>query len=386
MLKLLTPVVLLLAFLAPAQANNYEELTKNFVTGKAAVQSISVMSFGPEGLLFIGDSKAGKVFALDLKDRKRNNSIDRFSLVDVETKLGSALGVGPKEVVIHDMAVNPISQNIYLAVSRSDAMQIGFWKLANDLNYATILMKISPDGTFSEVSLDNISHSSADVPKVISEGQQNWRDSDNRTDAITDVAYHNGKLYVAGLSNEAFASALRVLDFPFTNKSSYSTIEVYHVAHKKSETEAPIRTLLPYTVKGRDYILASYTCTPFVSIPVDALKPGAHIKSKTLAEFGSGNMPIDLVSYKGADKDYIMMSSNSKALIRIDPVNIAKQKKGLTKPMPPGQYTIGMKHDVLSGVGISHIDNLNSHNLLALQRAPNGHLNLQSLRIRRRSK
>jgi hypothetical protein len=383
MLKLLLPTLLLLAGITTSLANNHDELTKNFTTGKAEVQSISVMSFGPEGILFIGDSKAGKVFALDLDDREKNDSTDPVVVDNIDVKLGSALGVGPNEIVIHDLAVNPISQNIYLAVSRSDAMQIGYWKLANDLAYATILVKVGPDGSITEVPLDNISHSVAAVPKVIDEGQKNWRESDNRTDAITDIAYADGKLYIAGLSNEAFASALRVLDFPFTKNALYSTIEVYHVAHKKSETEAPIRTLLPYTVKGKKYILASYTCTPFVSIPVDDLQPGAHIKSKTLAEFGSGNIPVDIIRYQGKDKEYLMLSNNSKPLIRIDPDKIAKQKKGLTKPMPEGQYTIGLPHDVLSGMGITHIDNLNSNNILALQRLGNGTLSLNSLRIRR---
>lgn len=90
-------------------STNYEELTKNFVTGRADVQSISVMSFGPEGILFLGDSKAGKVFALDLNDREKNDSQESVNIENLEARLGSALGVGPKEVIVHDLAVNPIS-------------------------------------------------------------------------------------------------------------------------------------------------------------------------------------------------------------------------------------------------------------------------------------
>ena len=77
------------------------------------------------------------------------------------------------------------------------------------------------------------------------------------------------------------------------------------------------------------------------------------------------------------------MSNSSKTLIRIDPENIDLQEKGLTEPMADGQYTIGLKHDVLSGQGISQIDNLNSNNILILQRQANGNLDLRSLRIRR---
>ena len=263
-------------------------------------------------------------------------------------------------------------------------MKVARWILPNDIAYATILVKVKPDGSIEEVSLDNIRHSVAAVPKVIEPGKTNFRKSDERTDAITDIAYDDGKLYVAGLSNEAFASALRILNFPFDDKVTHSTLEVWHVAHKKSETEAPIRTLLPYSIKGEKFILASYTCTPFVSIPIGELKPGAHVKNKTLAEFGSGNMPIDIISCEIGGRKYLLMSNSSKALIRIDPENIAKQEKGLTEPLADGQYTLGMPHDVLSNVGVSQIDNLNASYVLAVQRHPNGNLDLFPIQIKRR--
>lgn len=366
-------------------ANTHTELTKSFTTGKAGIQSISVMSFGPEGILFLGDSKGGKIFALDLNDRTQSDSEESFVMEDVESKVGSMLGVGPKETLIHDLAVNPISQNIYLAASRADAMQLGYWRQPNDIAYATILLKIKPDGTIEEVDLSNISHSVADVPQVIEPGEESWRKSDYRTDAVTDIAYDDGKLYIAGLSNEEFASALRVMTFPFDGKASHTTIEVYHVAHGKFETEAPIRTLIPHTINGEKYILASYTCTPFVSIPVGEIKPGSHVVSKTLAEFGSGNMPIDIIRYNSNGKDMFLMSNSAKTLIRINPENIPLQEKAITEPLADGQYTSGMPHDVLSGQGVTQMDNLNSNYILMLQRQPNGNLDLRSLRIRRRS-
>ena len=376
--QLLSLVLVVACYWAYANPTNYELLTKDFVRGKAALNSISVMSFGPEGILFIGDSKAGKVFAIDLEDREAPAERKPFAMEDVEGKLAAMLGTDPQGVVIHDLAVNPLSQNIYLAVSRSDGKELGFWKTPNDLTYATLLLKINPEGQITEVSLNNIRHSAAEVPNVISEGQQNWRKSDSRTEAITDIAYHDGKLYVAGLSNEEFASALRVLHFPFTDKTTNTTIEVFHVAHGKSETEAPIRTFIPYDLEGESYLLATYTCTPFVSIPVSDVKDGTHVVSKTLGEFGFGNMPIDIITYKQKDKEYILMSNTSKALIKIDPMNIPKIKKGLTEPLKDGEYAVGLEHSVLSRVGITQIDNLNETHILALQRMPNGDLNLTS--------
>lgn len=378
---------LLLALSSPLFATDsdaYETLTKDFVTGNAGLHSMSVMTFGPEGILFNGDSKAGKLFALDLNDRTPNTNKSPFEMVDVDAKIGALLGTNKEGVLIHDLAVNPISQNIYLAVSRGDANAVGFWKLPNDINYASMLLRITPDGKISEVDLNNIRHSVADIPNVIKEGKQNFRNSDERTDAITDMAYDNGKLYVAGLSNEEFASALRILDFPFGKTVQHATMEVWHVAHGKWETEAPIRTLFPYTIKGQKYLLAAYTCTPFVSIPVSAIQPGAHVKNTTLGEFGSGNMPIDIISINNGQKEYLVMSNSNKALIRVDPENITKYEKGTTEPLKEGQYTSGLPHDVLSRVGVSQLDNYNADHILALQRMPNGKLNLMTHFVGRR--
>lgn len=379
MKKAVFTLTLLVLSVLIALANNYEELTKDFKIGKAEVKSMSVLAFGPEGILFVGDSKSGKIFALDLEDREKNASVESFAIEDIESKLASLLGTDANGVIIHDLAVNPISQNVYLAVSRADANQLGFWKLPNDIADASILLKVKADGSMEEVKLTNIKHSVSEVPNIVDEGQQNWRKADMRTEAITDMAYDDGRLYVAGLGNEEFASALRVLPFPFKKGGKYSTIEVFHVAHGKSETEAPIRTLLPYEIDGKKYILASYTCTPFVSIPVESIGVEKHIVSKTLAEFGFGNMPIDIVAYTARGKGAIMMSNTSKALIRINPENISQQKEGLTEPLKEGEYAVGMPHNVWSVVGVSHLANLNEDHLLALQRMPNGHLNLRSL-------
>ena len=138
-----------------------------------------------------------------------------------------------------------------------------------------------------------------------------------------------------------------------------------------------MRTLLPYELAGKKYILGAYTCTPFVSIPIEELTAKKHMKTKTLGEFGFGNIPVDIIHYKNKGKDYILMSNNSKALIRIDPNDIPSQE-ALTTPLKDGEYAVGIPHAVLSRVGITQIDNLNEKNVLVLQRMPNGQLNLRS--------
>ena len=90
-----------------------------------------------------------------------------------------------------------------------------------------------------------------------------------RTATVTDLAYVDGMLVVAGMSNEEFSSHLRRIPFPFTGSVDENSVEIFHVSHGKWETAAPIRTFVPY--EGGRSILASYTCTPLVHFSLDSM-------------------------------------------------------------------------------------------------------------------
>ncbi|APD08236.1 hypothetical protein UJ101_02738 [Flavobacteriaceae bacterium UJ101] len=121
--------------------------------------------------------------------------------------------------------------------------------------------------------------------------------------AITDLDFHKGKLYISGMNNTDFASALRVADYPFNGNTTVATTDIYHTIHNQQETKAPIRTMLITELDGKDYVLAAYTCTPLVLFPLDEIKDGAKITGKTIAELGYGNTPVDLLAYKGQDME-----------------------------------------------------------------------------------
>ena len=382
MRKIYSLFILLLFTFSNVGADNDKGLTDNFTKGNAKIKSISTLTFGPEGILFIGDSKSGAVVAIDTEDKTSNNARKPFNLANVEGKIASLLGTTSDDIIIHDLAANPVSQNLYLAVSRGDAGSVGAWKLPNDINYAQILLKITPDGNITEVSLDNINHSVANIPSPKDEGEQTWRKSDKRTETITDLAYDNGKLYVAGISNEEFASSLRVLSFPFSGQSTFSTIEIWHAAHGKFETEAPIRTFLPFAINNTPQLLAAYTCTPLVSIPISELKNSSHIKTKTLAELGAGNIPLDIIKVNSSGKDKILIANTNRTLMSIDPEDVAKQTEGLTEDVE-GYKTAGVPYISIPQVGILQIDNLNQDFIVALKRMPNGSLDIISFPTKR---
>jgi hypothetical protein len=135
--------------------------------------------------------------------------------------------------------------------------------------------------------------------------------------AITCMAFLDNRLFVAGLSTEEFASTLRAIPFPFKDADKGTSIEIYHGAHGRIETAAPIRTFVTYKIGKEDNIMASYTCTPLVKIPVSELKPGVKVKGTTIAELGNQNQPLDMISYTKDGKDYLLSANSRHGVIKI---------------------------------------------------------------------
>ena len=165
---------------------------------------------------------------------------------------------------------------------------------------------------------------------------------------ITDMAYVNGNLMVAGLSNEEWSSSLRSIPYPFKDADKGATLQIWHASHGRYETQAPVRTFVPYTISGQQYILAAYTCTPLVKIPVSDLKPGAQVKGTTIADLGSGNQPLDMVPYKKDGHDYILVANSSRGVMKLKADNLETYQKidSPTVPNPPSNIA-GVPYDTL---------------------------------------
>src|SRR5262245_53807657 len=130
----------LLALTAGAMVNDAVR-ADSFKVGKPEIRSMSSLAFGPEGVLFLGDGKGGAVLAVHLNDKTPREVAEPKPLPDVEGKLAALLGGTPADVMVHDMAVNPISKNTYLAVSRGRAQWNERWLLPNDVADASVLVK-----------------------------------------------------------------------------------------------------------------------------------------------------------------------------------------------------------------------------------------------------
>lgn len=347
--------------------------------GTPEIKSLSVLSFNKDGVLFIGDSFGGKVFAVDLKDNKKSDNDKNLSIKDLESELASFLGTSAENVLIHDMAVNPLSQNLYISVSRGKAKWISHWETPNNVEKADILIKIAPDGAISEASLKEVEYSSVSLPSPIDAAvEHRWKKGVKlRSEAITDIEFLDNKIFVSGLSNEEFSSALWTAEFPFTEEAKINTLEIFHGAHGKWETASPIRSFLPYELNGKSSLLASYLCTPLVILELDKLSKETHVKGKTVAEFGSGNFPIDMVLYKNNGKDLVLMSNSALPLLVFDPENVESFEGEITDEVEG--YLGGVGYTPRSGTGIQQLADYNSKFIVATQRQPNGKLALISI-------
>jgi hypothetical protein len=278
-------------------------------TGKVPLMSAGALAFGPSGILFVGDSIGGSVVAIDTQDTKAATSAVKINVEGVDTKIAALVGITPDQIILNDVAVNPVSKNVYLSASRGrgpDAMPL--------------IMRVDATGKVTPVALDNAKFAAVsltDSPVANASARQN-----PRVQTITDMAYVNGNLIVAGLSNEEWSSALRSIPYPFNAAPKGATLQIWHSSHGKYETESPIRTFVPYTIAGQQYVLAAYTCTPLVKIPVSELKPGAKVKGVEIADLGAGNQPLDMVPYKKGGHDYILIANSAFGVVKLKADNI----------------------------------------------------------------
>lgn len=350
--------------------------------GKPELRSMSALAFGPESVLFIGDGKGGAVFAVDLEDRTPREVKEPKDLVDVEAKLAALLGATPADVMVHDLAVNPLSKNVYLAVSRGRAGWTDRWLLPNDIADASVLVRVDVDGNLKAVDLASVRYAKIALPRPVDPAKQvEWKKTSLRADAITRLAYADGSLWIAGLSNEEFAATMWRAKYPFEGPVSITTLENFHGAHGKYETEAPIRAFVPYSLRGKLHVLAAYLCTPLVTFPVADLADGRHVRGRTVGEFGSGNYPLDMVLVKNEGKDKLVIANSNLPLMVVDPKDVESFEGEITKEVEG--YTGGVRFESRSGTGIQQLDNFGDEHVLTLVRLGGGRLNLSPMSVRR---
>jgi len=356
-------LLMIVAITVAAIGNEKEDLTADFLTGDPGIASINSMSFGPEGILFIGDSDNAAVYAIDTKDNKVSEKSENIAVEGFDVKVAEALGTTVKNIRITDMAVNPISKVAYFSVHTKDGTPVLLKLVGKELQ---------------NVSLKDLSYSKAELNNAVTKDAKDRRGRALRRWAISDMKYHNGKVLVSGLSNKEFSSSFRSMSFPFNNKEEFATLEVYHVAHGRYETYAPIKTFTVTTINKKEYLLASYTCTPLVLFPIDELTGGKHLKGRTIAELGAGNSPLDIITVQKGDEVKFYMSNTNRPVMRMKLSNISSFEGSLTEPVEEFGTATGLTYDNLPFVNVQQLDDLDEEKVLILRRRNDGKLYLHS--------
>ncbi len=353
--------------------------------GRADIRSAGPITFGPGGILFLADNAAARVHAVNVADPGAAAGSEPFDMGDVDARVGSFLGCAAGDIVIRDMAVHPVSRNVYLSVQRGrgDAGQAVLVRIARV--YGAIIDVPLDHVPVAEVSIGDApakDDERLDTTLPLGEEGEEFQFGARtirllrrpiRTSTVTDMAYVDGTLLVAGLSNEEFSSRLRRIPFPFTGEVSGTSLEIFHVSHGKWETAAPIRTFVPYD--GGASILASYTCTPVVHFPLADLAQGAKAVGRTVAELGAVNQPLDMVSFTQDGEEYVLVANTAHGLVKIACRDIDGQSP-LTEPAEP----VGVPRETKDLQGIRRLADLGGAHVLVLQADDAGRQHLRSLK------
>ena len=111
------------------------------------LQSAGALAFGPSGVLFIGDAKAAKVYAINTEDEKLSVSAS-YDIENLSEQLAATLG--RDQVVVNDLAVNPETGNAFLSVTAGDQSAV---------------VRVAADGSISALNLDKIAHAAVALPR-----------------------------------------------------------------------------------------------------------------------------------------------------------------------------------------------------------------------------
>jgi len=229
-----------------------------------SLQSASVLEFADADMLFVADSIAGAIHAVEVPDiGGAPPKPAPYNLLDLDGILAEALGADPHGFTYHDLVVHPVTRDAWISLTAT-------------INGAAepAVVTVMRDGTVQRLDLAALPSDTFTLQDPADETVSFWRDIPAVSFTVTDLDFTNDELFVSGLSTGEFASTLRRVPFPFTDAASSTGIEMFHAAHGQTETRAPIRAMTVMDLDGVGTVVAAYTCAPLVTVPVGDLQDG----------------------------------------------------------------------------------------------------------------
>ncbi len=338
-------------------------------SGTPDIKSAGVLAFGPDNVLFIGDSDAGAVFAVQVPDAGPAAGTPRFRVDAFDTKLAQALGTTPDTLRIRDLAVHPRSRDSYVTVA-----------VTRPSGEESVLVKVTPAGAVERVALAQVPFSKAEIANAPTAADKDRGGDPLRPLTITDMSYSDGQLFVAGLSGEGFGSTFRRLPFPFASRAGagMTGVEIYHTSHSRYETQSPITAFLPLQLGGAPHLLAGYTCAPLATFPMAELTSRPKVRGKTIAELGGGNRPLDMIELTYNGKRHVYIANSHRTLMRMA-VDDIERAAPMTTAVPDAYVAAGAPYVAIAMVGVLQLDKLDAGHFVSLRRdTASGRLTLES--------
>lgn len=349
---------------AAQQNTNFNEL-----------QAISVMEFGPGNVLFVGDSRSATLFAFDLGELQPPENPPFYNLANLDSSIAEVLGASCEGITIKDLAVHPVTQDAYVAVHRGHGDSM-----------IPVILQVKANGEISIVELGKVPHTKVTLRNPIDPQTKLRNFIFARNYTIAAMTFHEGEVFVSGLSNAEFSSTLYRIPYPFRDAIASTSIEIFHAIHAQTETRAPIEAMAIVPLDGKPHVLATYTCTPLVTIPVDELKDGAHIKGKTIGELGYGNTPLGILPFqvrteKGEVQDQVLITHKHRGpmLFSVQAIAESNAKEGISAGVEM-MTVVAPKFAAVPMAGLYHVADPGGPSLLGIRRnVDTGRLDLVSI-------
>jgi len=286
------------------------------------IKFAGALEFAANGTLFVGDNHNGAIYAFEVPEEPSERQIMPSSIANIDAKIAELLGVGAGAIEINDIATHPVSNDIYISVTRignlvsrpaivtvSQDQNISLLDLAA-LEFQKQELNEFPDG---EITFNG----RAGGPGPALPRDRAKTAVPISTLAIMDIEYYDGELFVSGVATDSFLSTLRRIPYPFDGAQSTASVEMYHIAHDQYESRAPIRAMSIQEIDGKPQLVAAYTCSPIVLVPLDEIQDGAKISARTIMDYGNGQ-PLDMIAFNfqspfgGEAEPTLFVTSNSR--------------------------------------------------------------------------
>ncbi len=109
----------------PRRTNFAATLSAALIIGTGAmaetdldIKFAGALEFAEDGTLFVGDNHNGAIYAFEVPAEDGPEQIMPSSIANIDAKIAEPLGVGAGAIEINDIATHPVSNDIYISVTR----------------------------------------------------------------------------------------------------------------------------------------------------------------------------------------------------------------------------------------------------------------------------